>query len=99
MGARVTIYSLDGTELATAIIFSNDGTFSIALPWPQTNGEVLIVTLTNAGKTSLPTTVQAPDTTPPEAPNSLAISANGSRLTGRDEPAALARALSEGILL
>ncbi|MDH1778819.1 Ig-like domain-containing protein, partial [Pseudomonas sp. GD03817] len=67
------------------------GVFSLNLNPPQVDGEVLQATATDAaGNTSVTSSVTAPDidggdTTPPETPTNLVISAAGSQLSGRGE--------------
>ncbi|MFZ4820994.1 BapA/Bap/LapF family large adhesin [Pseudomonas putida] len=89
-GSTVRIVAADGTELGTAVV-SPTGVFSLNLNPPQVDGEVLQATATDAaGNTSVASSVTAPDidggdTTPPETPTNLVISAAGSQLSGRGE--------------
>ena len=72
-----------------------DGTFSVALPAPQTNGEILSVVLVDAeGNRSPVATVTAADTTPAAAPTGLAINADGSLVTGIGQPGATVQVLN-----
>ncbi|MBB5707654.1 BapA/Bap/LapF family large adhesin [Sphingopyxis panaciterrulae] len=60
-GATVTVYGPDGTTVLGTDTVQPGGTYSVTIP-AQTNGEDLIVTLTDAaGNESLPTPVEAPD--------------------------------------
>jgi len=92
-GSTVRIVAADGTELGSAVV-GPTGVFSIELAPPQTDGEVLQATATDAaGNTSATSAVTAPDldgvdTTPPAAPTDLAIALAGSQLSGRGEPGA-----------
>ena len=92
-GSTVRIVAADGTELGSAVV-GPTGAFSIELAPPQTDGEVLQATATDAaGNTSATSAVTAPDldgvdTTPPAAPTDLAIALAGSQLSGRGEPGA-----------
>ena len=63
-----------------------DGSFTITLNTAQKNGETLDVTLTDkAGNISAVTPVIAGDTTAPDAPTELKVSADGLSLTGKGE--------------
>jgi hypothetical protein len=86
-GARVTVSSANGTVLGTDTVGS-DGSFHVRIP-PQTNGEHLEVGQADpAGNTSPQTEVTAPDTTAPDAPTGLAVSADGTTVTGHGEAGA-----------
>ncbi|WP_241613999.1 Ig-like domain-containing protein, partial [Rosenbergiella epipactidis] len=62
----------------------SDGTFSVTLTTAQTNGETLTVTATDAAKnTSAEATTTAPDTTAPAAPTDIAVSDDGTTVTGK----------------
>lgn len=95
-GATIQVRAADGTLLGSGIVAA-DGTFSLTLSPAQTDGQSLNVTATDAaGNTSVPAQALAPDvdttppgdTTPPDAPANLAVSANGTRLTGSGEAGA-----------
>ncbi|MBO9624080.1 MAG: BapA prefix-like domain-containing protein [Sphingomonas sp.] len=61
-GAHVIVYAADGTTVLGQGNVAGDGTYTVTLATPQTNGETVVVTQTDlAGNTSLPTTVGAPD--------------------------------------
>lgn len=76
----------DGIPDASGVAGS-DGTFQVTLPTPLTNGQSVTVTVTDhAGNTGPATVVSAPDTTPPAPASGLAISTDGSQLTGHAEP-------------
>ncbi|MET0240624.1 MAG: Ig-like domain-containing protein [Sphingobium sp.] len=76
----------DGIPDATGTTGAN-GQFDITLSPPATNGETVSVTARDtAGNTSGPATVTAPDTTAPGAPTNVAISDDGTNVTGTAEP-------------
>lgn len=107
-GATILVRAADGTLLGSSIVGA-DGTFSLSLSPAQTDGQSLTVTATDtAGNTSLPAQAFAPDidvtppgdTTPPDAPANLAVSANGTRLTGSGEAGATVQVrAADGTLL
>ncbi|TNH02777.1 hypothetical protein FHQ26_02995 [Testudinibacter sp. TR-2022] len=83
--STVTIKDATGNVLGTAIA-DVDGNYNVLLTTPQTNGQVLTATATDAaGNASLPTDVTAPDTSVPTAPT-LAISSDGTTASGTAEP-------------
>ena len=87
-GATVTVTNAAGVVLGSALVAA-DGTFSLTLNPPQTNGETLSATQADAsGNTSPATALIAADTTAPGAPGALALTADGSTLTGTGEPGA-----------
>ena len=87
-GATVTVTNAAGVVLGSALVAA-DGTFSLTLNPPQTNGENLSATQTDAsGNTSPAAALIAADTTAPSAPGALALAADGSTLTGTGEPGA-----------
>ncbi|WP_295938447.1 Ig-like domain-containing protein, partial [uncultured Xanthomonas sp.] len=78
----------DGVPDVTAVVGS-DGTFTVPLQPPLTNGEPLTVVVTDtAGNTGPDASVNAPDTTPPAAAGNLQVSADGGSLTGTAEAGA-----------
>ena len=92
-GATIQVRAADGTLLGSGIVAA-DGTFSLALSPAQTDGQSLTVNAVDAvGNVSLPAQAQAPDiditppidTTAPNAPGNLLVSADGTRLTGSGE--------------
>jgi len=84
-GSTVTVRAADGSVLGTAVAAA-DGTFTLTLSQPQANGQTLTVNATDAaGNASVSGTVTAADTTAPDAPGNLAVSADGSQLTGTAE--------------
>ncbi|HCN64920.1 MAG TPA: surface adhesion protein [Pseudomonas sp.] len=84
-GSTITIKGPTGTVIGTGTVGA-DGTFSITLDTAQTNGETLGVTLTDkAGNVSQAGSVVADDTTAPDAPTNIAVSADGLTLTGKGE--------------
>ena len=84
-GATVTVKAADGTVLGTATAGA-DGKFSVALSPVQNDAQTVAVTAGNASGTSAPVTATAPDTTPAAAPSGVAVSADGTALTGTGEP-------------
>ncbi|MFE8583312.1 BapA/Bap/LapF family large adhesin [Sphingomonas sp. NCPPB 2930] len=98
-GAIVEIRDADGTLIATAPVAA-DGSFSVTLPTPQANGEMLMVTQTDAaGNISPPMMTVAPDITPPDAPG-VTLSGDGAAVYGNGEPGATVRIVdSNGNLL
>ncbi|MDV0439043.1 Ig-like domain-containing protein [Xanthomonas sacchari] len=78
----------DGVPDVTAVVGS-DGSFSVPLQPPLTNGETVTVVVTDpAGNTGPGASVNAPDTTPPAAAGNLQVSADGGTLTGTAEAGA-----------
>ncbi|WP_426809630.1 BapA/Bap/LapF family large adhesin [Pseudomonas sp. WOUb67] len=93
-GTRVEVHDANGTLIGSAIA-NADGTFSIELNPAQANGELLdVVAIDDSGVSSLPAQISAPDITAPAAPTELAVSANGTVLTGRAEPGSTVRILA-----
>ena len=85
IGSTVTVKGPAGNVIGTGVVDA-DGNFSVALGTAQTNGETLGVTLTNAGGLTSPSnSVVAGDTTAPDAPTDLVVSADGLALTGKGE--------------
>ncbi|WP_182375542.1 BapA/Bap/LapF family large adhesin [Pseudomonas putida] len=90
-GSRVEVHDANGTLIGSAIA-SADGSFSIELNPAQANGELLdVVAIDDGGISSLPAQITAPDITAPAAPTELAVSADGSVITGRAEPGSTVR--------
>ncbi|POP41210.1 hypothetical protein CHU33_23865 [Superficieibacter electus] len=85
-GSRVTIADASGNPLGSGISGEN-GSFSVTLNAPQTNGQPLTAIATDAaGNASPSSTIRATDSTAPDAPADLAITPDGSVVTGRAEP-------------
>ncbi|ANC84729.1 BapA/Bap/LapF family large adhesin [Pseudomonas putida] len=90
-GSRVEVHDANGTLIGSAIA-NADGSFSIELNPAQANGELLdVVAIDDGGVSSLPAQITAPDVTAPAAPTELAVSADGSVITGRAEPGSTVR--------
>ncbi|MDH0747150.1 Ig-like domain-containing protein [Pseudomonas sp. GD03842] len=88
VGAQVTVRDANGNVIGTGTV-GNDGRFDVPLNAPQTNGQTVNVTLTDAaGNTSAPSTTTANDTTAPNAPANLQVSNDGTQLSGTAEPGA-----------
>ncbi|WP_159435867.1 Ig-like domain-containing protein [Lampropedia hyalina] len=87
-GASVTVKDDAGNTLGTGVVGDN-GNFTVPLAPAQKNGETLDVTQKDAaGNTSPVAQVDAGDSTAPAAPKNLAVSPNGTQLTGQGEPGA-----------
>ena len=94
-GATVTVRDAAGQPLGTATV-DPQGAYTLPLATPQANGETLTVTQSDpAGNISPATTISAPDTTAPTAPI-VAISADGSVLSGTGEPGAAVQVVDAG---
>ncbi|MGS6322461.1 Ig-like domain-containing protein, partial [Enterobacter hormaechei] len=84
--STIIIKAPDGTIIGQATA-GPDGTFTIPISPAQTNGEALAVTATDgSGNTSPSGFADAPDSTPPLAPENVVISADGTTVTGTAEP-------------
>src|SRR5471032_2062559 len=91
-GSTVTIKDANGNVIGSGTVGA-DGNFQIGLTTPVTNGEALQVTLTDkAGNKSSAGTVTTGDTTTepgtppvtsPAAPTNIAVSADGTTVTGK----------------
>jgi len=80
-GATVTVIGAGGQALGSALVAAN-GSYSVVLTTPQTNGEALQVVQTDpAQNPSPPAIVVAPDGTAPPAPIA-SISADGTTVDG-----------------
>jgi hypothetical protein len=89
-GATITIRNPGGVQIGTAIVAQN-GSWSVTLTTPQTNGEVLRITQADAaGNVSPQAQTIAPDITPPAAPTG-SVAANGLTVTGTGEAGATIR--------
>ena len=87
-GIMVKVYGPNGVLLGMAPV-GNDGSFTVALGSAQANGEVLQVSAIGSdGTSSLPTLLQAPDTTAPQPLTNLMLSSDGLVVTGRGEAGA-----------
>ncbi|OTG79942.1 hypothetical protein B9T33_10510 [Acinetobacter sp. ANC 5054] len=81
----VEVKDKDGEVIGTGTVDSS-GNFDVELKEPLTNGETVEVTLTDKeGNKSEPTEVTAKDTTKPDAPTDVAITDDGSHVTGKGE--------------
>src|SRR5690554_4576919 len=84
-GSTVIVRDEDGNELGRTTA-DEDGSYTIELDEPLTNGEEVEVTATDeAGNESEPTTATAPDTTAPDAP-SAEFNDTGDAVSGEAEP-------------
>ncbi|MEY1662935.1 BapA/Bap/LapF family large adhesin [Isoalcanivorax beigongshangi] len=89
-GATVDVYDSNGDVIATGTVDA-DGTFTVPVNPPLTNGETVDVVLTDdAGNSSLPVTAVAPDTTAPDQPTDVTITSTDaeSQISGKGEPGA-----------
>ncbi|MGR0306710.1 BapA/Bap/LapF family prefix-like domain-containing protein, partial [Acinetobacter beijerinckii] len=85
-GTKVIIKDEDGNVIGEGTV-KPDGTFEVELDEPLTNGEEITVGLEDqAGNKSPEVTVDAPDTTAPAAPTDVAVSEDGTTVTGKGEP-------------
>lgn len=85
-GTTVTIYGSDNSPLGSEQV-QPDGSFTVTLNPPQTNGEILTAIVKDpANLTSPPATTLAPDTTPPQPAGNLDVSDDGTTVTGTAEP-------------
>lgn len=85
-GTTVTIYGSDNAPLGSEQV-QPDGSFTVTLNPPQTNGEILTAIVKDpANLTSPPATTLAPDTTPPQPAGNLDVSDDGTTVTGTAEP-------------
>ncbi len=84
-GATVTIRDADGVPLGSQVV-AIDGSYTVTLSPPQTDGELLSASQRDLNGNASPTTsVFAPDTTAPDIPVAI-VSADGTFVTGRGEP-------------
>ncbi|MEH0875418.1 Ig-like domain-containing protein [Pectobacterium cacticida] len=84
-GSTVTVTDGDGNNLGSVEV-GEDGSFTVPLNPPPTNGESLTVIVSDAAGNSSSTTVTAPDTTAPDAPTDLAVAGDGTTISGNAEP-------------
>ncbi|MHC8407041.1 BapA/Bap/LapF family large adhesin [Pseudomonas sp. TMB3-21] len=85
IGTTINVYGVDASLIGTGLTGA-DGTFSVVLTPPQTNGQSLEITANTAlGGASLPTEILAADTTPPSSLGDLAVNATGTLVSGRGE--------------
>lgn len=83
--SSVTVTDPDGNVITVPV--NADGSFSVSLDTPLTNGEAVTVVVTDgAGNDSATTTISAPDNTPPAAATDLAVSPDGATVGGTAEP-------------
>lgn len=77
----------DGNGNVVVVAVNPDGSFSVPLDTPLTNGQTVTVVVTDAaGNDSAPVSVNAPDTTDPDAATGLTVSPDGSTVGGSAEP-------------
>ncbi len=87
-GATVTITTAAGAVLGTGVVASGGG-YQVVLDVPQRNGESVVATQRDpAGNASGGTIAVAPDLTAPPPPTALAVTGDGTTLTGNGEPGA-----------
>src|SRR5471030_2379119 len=86
-GSTITIKDANGNPIGTGTVGA-DGNFQVVLDTPSTNGATLQVILTDsAGNESLPgTVVVGGHVTLPDAPTGLAVSADGTTVSGKGAP-------------
>lgn len=82
----MTINNNNGLQIGSGVA-GTDGSFTITINPPQTNGETITAIATDpAGNPSLPETALAPDITAPLPPANLVINPTGDQVTGMAEP-------------
>ncbi len=86
-GSTVEVRDADGNVIGSAVVDA-DGTFSVPIATPQTNGQALDVVVLNPAGESLPTAITATDSTPPAPADTLAVNPNGLVLSGQGEAGA-----------
>lgn len=85
-GNTVVITDSKNTPIGSGVA-GPDGSFTITIKPPQTNGETLTAISTDpAGNPSPPETAIAPDITAPQPPTNLVINGAGNEVTGKAEP-------------
>ncbi|MDH0786039.1 Ig-like domain-containing protein, partial [Citrobacter freundii] len=83
--STVNILDPDGNIIGTATADTN-GDFTATLVPPQTNGETLTANATDtAGNKGDNASVNAPDTTAPDAPTGVTVAGNGGAVSGHAE--------------
>lgn len=96
VGATVRITDATGDQIGTAVVGAN-GSYTATLAPPQANGQTVSATQTDvAGNPSIPASAVAPDITAPLPPAALAVSADGTALTGTGEPGATVEVRTSG---
>lgn len=84
-GTTVTVTNAAGTVLGSSTVMA-DGSFQVLLSSAQLDGQLLAVNLRDAaGNVSLPASLTATDSTAPLTLTDLAISGDGTTITGRGE--------------
>lgn len=82
-GSTVTITSADGSTVLGSATADGNGSFTVTITPPQTNGESLLAFATDrAGNAGAPESVTAPITTLPNAPLIATINDNVGTITG-----------------
>lgn len=95
-GSTVTINNNNGLQIGSGVA-GTDGSFTITINPPQTNGETITAIATDpAGNPSLPETALAPDITAPLPPANLVINPTGDQVTGMAEPNSTVHILDPG---
>ena len=85
-GNTVVITGSGGTQIGSGVA-GPDGSFTITINPPQTNGETITAIATDpAGNLSPPETALAPDITAPQPPTNLLVNGTGDQVTGKAEP-------------
>lgn len=95
-GSTVTITD-NNNQLIGSGVTGPDGSFTITLNPPQTNGETITaIAIDPAGNPSLPETAIAPDITAPLPPTNLTINNAGDQVSGTAEPNSTVHILNPG---
>ena len=92
----MTINDNNGHQIGSGVT-GTDGSFTITISPPQTNGETITAIATDpAGNPSPPETALAPDITAPQPPSNLVINTAGDQVTGTAEPNSTVHILDPG---
>ena len=95
-GSTVTITDNNNHVIGSGVT-GPDGSFTITINPPQTNGETITAIATDpAGNPSLPETAIAPDITAPLPPTNLTINNAGDQVSGTAEPNSTVHILNPG---
>ena len=95
-GSTVTITDNNNHVIGSGVT-GPDGSFTITITPPQTNGETITAIATDpAGNPSLPETALAPDITAPLPPTNLTINNAGDQVSGTAEPNSTVHILNPG---
>ncbi|POT27985.1 large repetitive protein [Citrobacter freundii] len=95
-GNTVVIKDSNNVQIGSGVA-GTDGSFTIIIKPPQTNGETITAIATDpAGNPSPPETALAPDITAPQPPTNLVINPTGDQVTGIADPNSTVHILAPG---